>query len=813
MPDLAAAAARRPDHPYRLAAVAGTSGELADVLRDYAEGAHSGGLRAATRPARQPKIAFVFPGQGSQWIGMGRELLAGEPVFHAVMRECDAAIARFVDWSLLDELLADESTARLDRIDVVQPTLFAMEVALAKLWESWGVLPNAVVGHSMGEVAASYIAGAVSLDDAARVICRRSKLMRRAGGQGAMLAVELTANEAAEAIGDRQELVSIAVSNSRRSTVLSGDRAVLTAVADELARREVFHRWVKVDVASHSPRMDHLRDDLVELLDGVSGRPPRVPMYSTVSGRLAEGAELDAGYWFRNLRMPVRFGDQIENLVRAGHTVFVEMSPHPILLPAVQQVAADLGSTDVTVLPSLRRGEPSRRVLLDSLGALYVLGAPVDRERASTPGRRTVALPHYPWQRERYRLEVRSRSRRGSLLGDRLDSAIERGAHYWQPELDLDTAAIGDHVIGGRAVVPGSAYLDMALRAAREVLPGSEGFEAKAVRFRRPFVIGEAGRRAQIALILDETTGSGAVRFFEDGENGFASVAELDVYTTATAPPEVSADATGIRRRLAADGVSGDEFYARLAERGLAYGPAYRRIRRVSSAGQEAFAEIAAAPRRRDDGCVVDPAVLDAALQTAVAPALGPEGGLISVGIERVVVRRSLIEDCYAHAVVRPYERGFKADVSVYDLSGEVVVGVTGLALVRSTPVLPADADTPVAAGGESRPAGRIPALVRDSLLKMSSGAHRRAAIETAAAECVATVARIPAASIDPDMPLRALGINSLMAMELRNQLEGRFEITLSTTTILNHPTVRALAPLVARQAGVPLDDAVIDSA
>jgi acyl transferase domain-containing protein/acyl carrier protein len=810
MPDLSTAAERRADHPYRLAAVAGTSVELADVLRDYAEGSSASGMRVATRPAGRPKVAFVFPGQGSQWIGMGRELLAREPVFHAAIRECDAAIARFADWSLLEELRAHGRAARLDRIDVVQPTLFAMEVALAKLWQSWGIRPDAVVGHSMGEVAASYIAGAVSLDDAARVICRRSRLMRQASGQGAMLAAELTMDEAAAAIGEQRDLVSIAVSNSRRSTVLSGDRAALTSIAEELTRREVFCRWVKVDVASHSPQMDDLRDDLLRLLDGVSGQPPRIPMYSTVTGQLAQGTEMDTGYWFRNLRLPVMFGAQIENLARAGHTVFVEMSPHPILLPAVQQVAADAG-TDVTVLPSLRRGEPARRVLLDSLGALYVLGAPVRREQASTPGRRGAVLPAYPWQRERYRLEVSStRPRNGSLLGDRLDSAVEPGTHYWQPELDWHTAAIGDHVIGGRVIVPASAYLDMALRAARDVLPIEGGFEANGLRFRRPFVVGESGSKAQIVLARDDITGSATVRFYQDGDDGFACVAEMDVSTAVAATRGVLPDIAEIERELA-DGVPGEEFYARLAQSGLAYGPAYQRVQRIACVGQEAFARIAASPRPAGE-CIVDPMVLDAALQTAVAPVLDPANGLVSARIERVVVHKRLAGDCYAHTVVRPHERGFTAELLVYGLSGELLVEASGIALIRSAPVTPAGEGTLASAGGESRPAGLIPAPVRDSLIKMPRGAQRLAAIEMVTAECVAIVARIPATGVDPEMPLRSLGISSLMALELRNQLEGRFEITLSATVILNHPTVRQLAPLVARQAGISLDDAVIST-
>jgi phthiocerol/phenolphthiocerol synthesis type-I polyketide synthase A len=821
MAELAVATNRRADHPYRLAAVARVSKDLAETLRGYADGSDTGRVRASPRPANRPKVAFVFPGQGSQWLGMGRDLLAREPVFHATIRACDTAAAEFVDWSILAELQADDGASRLDRIDVVQPVLFAMEVALARLWESWGLRPDAVVGHSMGEVAAAHIAGAISLSDAARVICRRSKLMRGQSGKGAMLAVELTVSQAAEAIGARGELVSIAVSNSRRSTVLSGDRDTLTAIAEELGRREVFCRWVKVDVASHSPQMDALRDDLRAQLGGVSGRPVRIPMYSTVTGTLSPGTDLDAGYWIRNLRMPVLFSDQIENLTRAGYTVFVEMSPHPILLPAVQQVAMDLDRSDIAVLPSLRRGEPARDIVLDSLGALYVLGASVDRKRVATPGPPGLALPGYPWQRQRYRIEdtgtVRLRRRDGSLLGGRLDSAIEPGTHYWQPE--IDRATVADHVIDGDVIVPGSVYLDLALSAAREVLPrlAPPGCKVTGLRFVRPLVVGETGRRVQLTLVHDEQPGSALVRIFageaDDPGSGLSCVAEATV--SAISPgPDAPCDVTAVERGLIENGLSGDDYYTGLAEHGLGYGPAFRWVRRISSSGPESWARIGAPPGAREHA--VHPALLDAALQVAVAPVLAPEWGipggigLISTGIERVVVRCAPDTDCYVHALLWRSGVGFRADVSVYGLAGELLIEATGVTLLRWVPtVQAAGIPTHAAVSGDSgsRTIGPIPGLVRDSLLELPSGAERRAAVEKVTTECVATVARIPVAGIDPRTPLRALGIDSLMTLELRNQLEGQFGATLTATVIGNHPTVRQLAQLVAHRAGIPLDD------
>ncbi|WP_370418228.1 acyltransferase domain-containing protein [Streptomyces sp. QH1-20] len=401
--DLAHTAARRTHHAWRLAVVARDTDELGAALSAFARGEEPAGLHASAAPVVDPpKVAFVFPGQGSQWIGMGRELAAREPEFHAALRECDDAVGAYAGWSVLDELVADERHSRLARIDVVQPMLFSIEVALAALWRSWGVVPDAVIGHSMGEIAAAHVAGALGLEDAVRIICGRSALLRRVSGQGAMLAAELTLEEALRAVEGHEQSVAVAVSNSPRSTVLSGDERVLTDISRDLDRADVFWRWVKVDVASHSPQMDPLREDLLATLRGISPRSGTVPLYSTVTGEVASGESLDAHYWVRNLRDPVLFSDQIGRLLRDDVGAFVEMSPHPVLVPTVGQSIAHAGDGRAQALPSLRRHEGERAVLLESLGRLHVLGCRADVDRANSPGRHGAPLPAYPWQRDRH---------------------------------------------------------------------------------------------------------------------------------------------------------------------------------------------------------------------------------------------------------------------------------------------------------------------------------------------------------------------------------------------------------------------------
>jgi acyl transferase domain-containing protein/acyl carrier protein len=399
------ASVRRPHHRARGVVVARGRAPLLAGLRALAEGREHPSVRTGKGPlGGAPKVVFVYPGQGSQWVGMGRELLVEEPAFREAITGCDAAIRREGGFSVIDEINADELGSQLGRIDVVQPMLFAMEVALTALWRSWGVEPDAVVGHSMGEIAAAHVAGALSIDDAASIICRRSRLLRRVAGRGTMALVELTLEDSELALVGHEDRLSVAVSNGPRSTVLSGDPVALEEVLGALEKRGVFCRRVKVDVASHSPQMDPLREELFAALAELRPRAARVAMQSTVTGGLVTGPELDASYWVRNLRSPVLFSGATRRLMADGHGLFIEMSPHPILLPAVEENLRE-AQQEGAAIASLRRSAEERRAMLEALGALHTQGHEVDWARLHPYGGSLVTLPTYPWQRERYWLE------------------------------------------------------------------------------------------------------------------------------------------------------------------------------------------------------------------------------------------------------------------------------------------------------------------------------------------------------------------------------------------------------------------------
>jgi acyl transferase domain-containing protein len=346
-------------------------------------------------------VVFVFPGQGSQRGAMGRELCERCPVFRAALIECDDAIREYLGRSVIEEVHGVGGEVELEGIDVIQPALFAIGVALSARWRSLGIEPTAVVGHSMGEVAAAHVAGALSLEDATRVICRRSTLLRRISGHGAMLVVALDLGRADALIDAYRDRVSIAVSNSPTSTVLSGDPATLSVLAGELREANVFSRPVKVDVASHSPQVDELRDELLAQLSDISPRRATVPILSTVSGELCDGSAFDAEYWAQNLREPVLFWSALRTLVdKHDSGVFIEMSPHPVLLSAVEQVF-ELTGREGVALASMRRDEPETQGTVVGLGSLHAHGFTVPLERLSQGGS-AVPLPSYRWQHERF---------------------------------------------------------------------------------------------------------------------------------------------------------------------------------------------------------------------------------------------------------------------------------------------------------------------------------------------------------------------------------------------------------------------------
>jgi acyl transferase domain-containing protein len=375
--------------------------ELLGGLESLATGDADGGVASgAVGPDQRPVL--VFPGQGSQWTGMGLELADAFPAFAEALDECAAALRSWAGWDLRTEL-----SGELSRVDVVQPASWAVMVALARLWQSFGVTPAAVVGHSQGEIAAAVIAGGLSLDDGAQVVARRSQIIgERLAGHGAMLTIALPADAVAkrlEDLGAGDGRLSVAAVNGPEATVVAGDPPAIEKWAAALRDEGVWVRRIAVDYASHSQQVEVVRDELLAALSGITPRGGDIPLYSTVTGELIDTRELDAHYWVRNLRQTVRFEEAVRGLARAGHGIFVEASAHPVLTVGVTETlrAADSAAA---VVGSLRRDEGGARRFVRSLAQAWVSGAPVDWRRLTpaAPPSSLPELPTYPFQRKRY---------------------------------------------------------------------------------------------------------------------------------------------------------------------------------------------------------------------------------------------------------------------------------------------------------------------------------------------------------------------------------------------------------------------------
>ncbi|MDH2430753.1 acyltransferase domain-containing protein [Sphaerisporangium sp. TRM90804] len=378
-------AAPRVAFPHRAVVLGAGPDELLAGVRAVAEGAEAanvvgGEARAVDRPV------FVFPGQGTQWDGMAVELLDSAPVFAASVRECERALARYVDWSLEDVLRGVPGAPTLDRVDVVQPVLFAMMVSLARLWDSFGVRPSAVVGHSQGEVAAACAAGALSAADAARIVALRSKALGAIRGRGAMITVLAPNAQVRTLLSGWEGRLSVAAVNGPSAITVSGDADAVTEFESALREARML-RWrvPGVDFAAHSAHIEEIHGELLDLAAGITPRPADAVFYSTVVGEPIPTAELDAAYWYRNLRQTVRFDDAARALIADGHTTFIECSAQPVLTVGLQDTAEEAGATAV-IMGTLRREEGGMNRFLAALAEAYVRGVAVDWKAAfATP--------------------------------------------------------------------------------------------------------------------------------------------------------------------------------------------------------------------------------------------------------------------------------------------------------------------------------------------------------------------------------------------------------------------------------------------
>ncbi|OBH80429.1 polyketide synthase [Mycobacterium scrofulaceum] len=682
--DLAYTLARRRSHrTVRTAVTADSVDELIAGLREIADG-DTPYAPAAGHDDRGP--VWIFSGQGSQWAGMGAELLAREPAFAAAVAAAEPLIAAEAGFSVTEAMSAPETVTGIDR---VQPTLFAFQVALATAMRAHGVRPGAVIGHSMGEIAAAVVAGALSLPDGVKVICRRSALMCRIAGAGAMASVELPAQQVREELAARGAGdVVVSVVASPNSTVIGGaTRAVRDLVAG-WEGREVMAREVAVDVASHSSQVDPILADLAAQLADLTPAVPEVPYYSATLDDPRARPAFDARYWVDNLRQSVKFAAAVQAALDDGHRVFGEPSPHPLLTRAVEQNAAasDVG---IAALPAMRREQPVPHGLLGFLADLFSAGAAIDFS-ALYPGGRLVDAPLPTWTHQRLLIDADGARARGNftvevhpLLGAHVRLPEEPERHAWQGGVGTAALAwLADHRVNGLAVFPGAGFCEMALAAAAAVL-GPDA-EVRDIRFEEMLLLDDETPVSAVASVRDTGVAEFVVETDRDGERIRRAAAVLHAVV----------DEQPQRRDVAAllathpQGNDGAALRQSFAERGVEYGPAFTGLvstRTAEGKSRSVVAEVAlpAAVRAEQGGYGVHPALLDACFQTVLAhPAVkeAAQGGLLPLGVARLRRYGPTRGARYCHLrLAAATASSVDVDLDVLDSDGAVLLAVQGL--------------------------------------------------------------------------------------------------------------------------------------
>jgi phthiocerol/phenolphthiocerol synthesis type-I polyketide synthase C len=675
LPAVAGTLAWRRDHLAVRAAVAATEpAETVAALRALAAdpSAETPGLLTG-RAIEHRRTAFVFPGQGSQWAGMGRELMRADPAFASAVRACADALRPHVDWDLVDVVSGDAGDAWMKRVDMVQPVLWAVAVGLAEAWRRAGVRPDVVVGHSQGEVTAATVAGILSYEDAALIIAKRSKLVRQSAAPGRMLAVDLDLEGAAAVLHGFEDVVSIAVCNGPRSCVLSGADEPVLLLKEILEADATWCRLVDVDYASHSPQMDELREHILAALAPVRPRNGDVPLMSTVRQEVLDGAEMDVEYWMDNLRRPVMFGPVMERLFDDGVTHVIEVSAHPGLLPSLQQIAATRPEPPA-VVPTLRRDRGSAIDFAAAKAQAYVSGL---RPFAGLP-RTSAPLPAYPWQRRKYWVEVGSRKPTGRAAFEvsLTPSFTEGGAWHGTVDLNLEeTPWLRDHRVHDAVVLPGIANLTLAVNAFR-ARTGSAPRMLANVAFTSDATF--AGDDMRLGVQWRDTgvaEGEFVLSSLADGATAWDRHATARVLGDGGAPTPVCFP----EHLLSVEPSAAAEFYEKNARRGLPYGPAFQGVRSLRVQGAEALGEIVLPDGPRGT-TGPHPALWDSVLQVSLA--LCDEGEtVVPTGIDRI---RLLADDLgapgalWSHAVRRDATR---FDLFVFDENRTPVLVLDGLTL------------------------------------------------------------------------------------------------------------------------------------
>jgi acyl transferase domain-containing protein/NADP-dependent 3-hydroxy acid dehydrogenase YdfG len=676
------AGCRREHHDIRMAVLFSSPDGLKKALDAFAaDTPHPSVVTGYRQGNRKPGLIWVFSGMGPQWWAMGRQLLAEEPVFAREIARCDAVFRPISGFSILAEPALDPASSLIGETRISQPANLALQISLSALWQSWGIVPDVVLGHSVGEIAAFYTAGLLGRSDAFKLVFHRSRLQQRLRGKGTMLALGVSRNDAAALIEKHKKQVWIAAVNSPSSVTLSGSRNALEQIASLCREKNIYSKFLKVDIPYHSPWMKEIETEFCRSIEDIRIRPATMPIISTVSGTMITDADIDAAYWFQNMAAPVQFEAAVSRATAEGYATFLEIGPHPVLSGLISEC---LFHQTGTVVHSLTRNENERECLLTALATLYTRGIDIRWETLYPPGN-LFPFPAYPWQRKRFWIEpeygrrVRLGLETHPFLGIRCPGALP----LWQAEISLGRFPwLADHIVLGNAIYPGACHVEAAYAALSAVL-GKGCFFLEQIRFEKSIRL-SADRPTLLSFSLDPETA--CFKVFEadrPGSENQVLCARGSVGQAQAHPVPPPADLATVRQCCTLL-VSDSDCYEKMQTMGFDYGPAFKGIKQAFVRKDEALAQIVVP--ERDRLLFFHPLILDACFQTLLlADLLWDRKALrefqLPVSIEHVRLYRQPPRCLFAHARVRGRTDDLTVgDLRVFDEDGKPVAEILGFA-------------------------------------------------------------------------------------------------------------------------------------
>ncbi|MEM9444068.1 MAG: SDR family NAD(P)-dependent oxidoreductase [Verrucomicrobiota bacterium] len=675
-------AMRRSHHAHRAVFAAGSIGELQSKMQSLASQEMVDGVDQGHFSGNEPSpLVFIYSGMGPQWWAMGRELMQKEPIFRQAWEKVDEVFTQLAGWSIGEALGDSAENSRVGETQVAQPANFALQVALTELWKHWGIEPVAVMGHSVGEVAAAYVSGALTLEDAVLVSYYRSHYQQTCAGKGTMLAIGLAENEANELIADEAE-VSIAALNSPGAVTLAGTLQALTKVSSRLEKDAVFNRFLKVEVAYHSYQMDAIEHEILQALQEIKPRKAHCKLYSSVLGEEIQGEMMGSDYWWQNVRQPVRFAKGVKQLLADGYANFLELGPHPVLSGSIKECGL-AKEVKVHVTPSLNRKSGEMDHVLTSLSALYVQGSSLHWSNL-LPGEGTfIPLPTYAWQREYCWSE--SDSARQDRLGNTHEA--ESQFVYFNENLGLPTPTwevefneqffpfIHDHIINDKPVFPGAGYLDIGF-CLQQLLFEEQACVLSEINFHKMLIL-EPGQIQKIHVQWHA-----AASRYDVFSRELAESTNWQLLTSARIIPNAVSKSRKIFAHVEAKErceleLSPEILYDCFKQRGNTYVGAFRRITNFWMKENQFLIKIralTAQEKKQSKSFALYPTLLDAPIHATLYLMSG-NSSVVPVSISRLSYYLASDGSCWAYGKVKQTSaRTWQADIVVYNSENIVCV-------------------------------------------------------------------------------------------------------------------------------------------